>query len=341
MSNSKANDDGYWIPRVTPLPPLYNIYDNLYQSEFNFIETGFSVIQMGYSLKDKNKKVFLKFIKNIKGRKEQISQEICLTKQLSHNHILNYEYTFNYKQYICVVTPAMPFGTLQDILAQSIRQTHKPINESLCKDIMYQLLLAVNYLHKLNIIHRDIKPSNVFVSNWLPDKIKILLSDFGIATHCKDDIPVKGYIGSYEYIPPEVYQHKCFSKAGDIWASGILLFSLLTGRLPFPKSCCLKELKKCVKEGKLNMTILLDLHISFDCRHLINEMLQYESVDRITAENALKHPWFNSVAGKYNLGPQNNGTNDNGKINSSNYENYLQNEIDPSNQIIKNEISDM
>lgn len=181
MAN-KANDDGYWIPRVTPLPPLYNIYDNLYQSEFNFIETGFSVIQMGYSLKDKNKKVFLKFIKNIEGRKEQISQEICLPKQLSHNHILNYEYTFNYKQYICVVTPAMPFGTLQDILTQSIRQTHKPINESLCKDIMYQLLLAVNYLHKLNIIHRDIKPPNVFVSNWLPDKIKILLSDFGIAT---------------------------------------------------------------------------------------------------------------------------------------------------------------
>lgn len=89
------------------------------------------------------------------------------------------------------------------------------------------------------------------------------------------------------------------------------------------------------------MTILLDLHISFDCRHLINEMLQYESVDRITAEGALKHPWFNSVAGNYNLEPQNNGTNDNGKINSSNYENYLQNEIDPSNQIIKNEISDI
>lgn len=97
--------------------------------------------------------------------------------------------------------------------------------------IMLQLLDAVSYIHKHDIIHRDIKPENIF---YLPNGT-VKLADFGIAVEAnpKETMTEKGIVGSVFYLAPEICEGKAPTIQSDIYAIGVTFFEMLTGRLPY------------------------------------------------------------------------------------------------------------
>ena len=108
---------------------------------------------------------------------------------------------------------------------------NKYISEKTTRNIIFQLLLSLNYLHEKGITHRDIKSENILIYRKEPDLV-IKLADFGTATFFIKNMPLTDVLGSPYYIAPEVlngvYDEKC-----DIWSTGVLAYILLCGKPPF------------------------------------------------------------------------------------------------------------
>src|SRR5690606_9401145 len=110
-------------------------------------------------------------------------------------------------------------------------QNHSPIPVNKAIDIMQQLVSAIKHAHQNNIIHRDIKPQNILIDK----KGTVKVTDFGIATALTSTTitQTNSLIGSVHYISPEQARGATATKKSDIYSLGIVLFEMLTGRLPF------------------------------------------------------------------------------------------------------------
>lgn len=103
------------------------------------------------------------------------------------------------------------------------------INERLASQILIQILTGLAHAHSKQICHRDIKPENIMFD---PATCHIKIIDFGFACSSKERLKV--FCGTPSYMSPEIVSNEEYNgSAVDIWASGILLYLMLTGKLPF------------------------------------------------------------------------------------------------------------
>jgi len=171
---------------------------------------------------------------------ERCRREVAAVALLKHNHILPALDCGEYESWYYLVTPYVEGGTLQNRLAQG------PMTLEEAGKILEQLVAALQFSHDHGIIHRDIKASNVF----LRDQDYIYLADFGLVKHIEHDYSItqSGYlIGTPEYMAPELVDVPA-TISSDIYALGILLYQMLTGRVPFtgstPVAICLKHIRE-------------------------------------------------------------------------------------------------
>ena len=173
---------------------------------------------------------------------ERFQREVKTISSLAHRHILP---ALDYGQHGAwnyLVMPYIKQGTLRERLAKC------PLTLEEAGEVLGQVVDALQFAHDHGIIHRDIKPSNIL----LQDEHHVYLADFGLAkalwAEGENEITQTGYvIGTPEYMAPELVEQPA-NTGSDIYALGILLYEMLTGRTPFkgntPIATCLKQMRE-------------------------------------------------------------------------------------------------
>lgn len=226
--------------------------------------------------------------KNLLDEKEMdmLKNEIAILQDMDHPNIVKmYEFLEDEKR-IYIVTEICKGGELFDEILNRSK-----FDEKDAAVVMRQLLAAINYCHKKSIVHRDLKPENMLLEQD-KDLEKLKIVDFGTSMSFDPDRALDEKLGTAYYIAPEVIK-KNYNEKCDLWSCGVIMYILLSGEPPFndPKADNEAIMKK-VEKGKYDLTKGVWKTVSKEAKDLIKKLLTYKPEDRISAEDALQHPWF-------------------------------------------------
>ncbi|KAM9544736.1 calcium/calmodulin-dependent protein kinase type II subunit beta-like isoform 35-T35 [Salvelinus alpinus] len=172
----------------------------------------------------------------------------------------------------------------EDIVA---REYYSEADASHC---IQQILEAVLHCHQMGVVHRDLKPENLLLASKCKNAA-VKLADFGLAIEVQGDQQAWfGFAGTPGYLSPEVLRKEAYGKPVDIWACGVILYILLVGYPPFWDEDQHK-LYQQIKAGAYDFPSPEWDTVTPEAKNLINQMLTINPAKRITAQEALKHPW--------------------------------------------------
>ncbi|XP_054612551.1 calcium/calmodulin-dependent protein kinase type II delta chain-like isoform X5 [Dunckerocampus dactyliophorus] len=159
-----------------------------------------------------------------------------------------------------------------------------------CSHCIQQILEAVLHCHQMGVVHRDLKPENLLLASKCKNAA-VKLADFGLAIEVQGDQQAWfGFAGTPGYLSPEVLRKEAYGKPVDIWACGVILYILLVGYPPFWDEDQHK-LYQQIKAGAYDFPSPEWDTVTPEAKNLINQMLTINPSKRITAQEALKHPW--------------------------------------------------
>jgi serine/threonine protein kinase len=162
----------------------------------------------------------------------------------------------------------------------------KSFTEFETQALFRQFGLALGYLNLQNIVHRDLKPANIMLN----DKGELKITDFGVARFFNEQQGLMNtQCGTPFFQAPEVLQGQPYDEKADLWSVGIILFQMLTGRLPFPATSFYDLLNK-VKIGRYELPA--DLPLSKYCTNLLTSLIICDPNKRISFTDFMKHPFI-------------------------------------------------
>lgn len=180
-----------------------------------------------------------------------IDREIIMMKLMNHPNIMSIYDVYEGEKELYLILEYVEGGELFDFL---VNRGKLPPLEALA--YFKQIVYGLNYAHTFSIIHRDLKPENILIHSLNPPLIKI--ADWGMAAFAPPSLQLETSCGSPHYASPEIVNgHKYRGTATDIWSCGVILYALLTGRLPFDDKNVRTLLNK-VKVGKYDMPAYID-----------------------------------------------------------------------------------
>ncbi|KAK5623009.1 Calcium/calmodulin-dependent protein kinase type II subunit delta [Crenichthys baileyi] len=173
----------------------------------------------------------------------------------------------------------------EDIVA---REYYSEADASHC---IQQILEAVLHCHQMGVVHRDLKPENLLLASKLKGAA-VKLADFGLAIEVQGDQQAWfGFAGTPGYLSPEVLRKDPYGKPVDMWACGVILYILLVGYPPFWDEDQ-HRLYQQIKAGAYDFPSPEWDTVTAEAKDLINKMLTINPAKRVTAADALKHPWI-------------------------------------------------
>ncbi|KAM4751057.1 serine/threonine-protein kinase DCLK2-like isoform 2-T2 [Anableps anableps] len=233
------------------------------------------------------KEFALKIINKAKcsGKEHLIKNEVAVLRRVKHPNIIMLIEEVDTPSELCLVMELVKGGDLFDAIMSSAKYTEKDAST-----MVSNLAAALLYLHSMNIVHRDIKPENLLVFEH-PDGLKSLkLGDFGLATVVQG--PLYTVCGTPTYVAPEIIAESGYGLKVDIWAAGVITYSLLCGFPPFRSENNRQEdLFDQILLGQLNFPSPYWDNITDSAKDLISRMLQVNAEARNTAKDVLSHPW--------------------------------------------------
>ena len=242
--------------------------------------------------KDLRKNFAMKLIKKRKNKPEEekeILNEIQILKNLDHPKILKILDFFSTSQLYYIITEYCPDGELFNEIIKVGK-----FDEGQSAFIMNQIFKAITYCHSKNIIHRDLKPENIMITDRERNGcLQVKIIDFGTAKISEKGQSENRYVGSSYYMAPEVMKRK-YNEKCDLWSCGVIMYILLSGRPPFDGNDD-DEILSNVKIGEYDLKSYPFPTLSDECKDLIKKLLTYEPDKRISASDALKHPWFKTA----------------------------------------------
>ena len=160
------------------------------------------------------------------------------------------------------------------------------MSENEAKKIFQQIIFGVEYLHTHQVCHRDLKPENIL----LDEENNVKLADFGLSNIMRDGIFLYSSCGSPNYAAPELINGKYYNGSSiDIWSCGVILYTLLTGSLPFNEKQTAKLYQK-IRECRY----IIPENVSDKAKDLIFRMLQKDPLNRISISEIKQHKWFSN-----------------------------------------------
>ena len=227
--------------------------------------------------------------KNKKNDEREILNEIEILKKLDHPKILKVVDFYSTLKKYYIITEYCHEGELFNEIIKVGK-----FDEGQAAFIINQILKAITYCHKMNIIHRDIKPENIMITNREKNGcLQVKLIDFGTAKIFEKGHQENKYVGSSYYMAPEIIRRKYDEKC-DLWSIGVIMYILLTGRPPFDGNDD-DEILENVKKGVYDTYSYPYPLLSSHSKDLINKLLQYDPKKRISADQAIEHPWFKTA----------------------------------------------
>ncbi|XP_051945682.1 calcium/calmodulin-dependent protein kinase type II subunit gamma isoform X15 [Xyrauchen texanus] len=216
---------------------------------------------------------------------QKLDREARICRLLKHPNIVRLHDSISEESFHYLVFDLVTGGELfEDIVA---REYYSEADASHC---ISQILESVSHIHQHDIVHRDLKPENLLLASKMKGAA-VKLADFGLAIEVQGDQQSWfGFAGTPGYLSPEVLRKDPYGKPVDIWACGVILYILLVGYPPFWDEDQHK-LYQQIKAGAYDFPSPEWDTVTPEAKNLINQMLTINPAKRITADQALKHPW--------------------------------------------------
>lgn len=257
----------------------YRIIRKLSESSTSCVSLAESLISNQFTLKVVIKEIYFDPRISLLDRKQVLNESKVLAS-LSHPNIIKLLDTFMTTSAVCIVTEYCEGGDLSRLVR---------FNECSIKDIQeifIQLLLALKYLHDMNILHRDLKLRNIFISSRSGGILRVKIGDFGIARSLETSQMATTMVGTPYYLSPELCAKQPYDKSIDVWSLGCVLYELLnSGRHPF-NAKNLSDLLGRIQEEPIDYGGIKDLRMV----EMLRRMLCKDPKERLTIDGILYLP---------------------------------------------------
>ncbi|XP_012163470.1 calcium/calmodulin-dependent protein kinase type II alpha chain isoform X29 [Bombus terrestris] len=217
---------------------------------------------------------------------QKLEREARICRKLQHPNIVRLHDSIQEENHHYLVFDLVTGGELfEDIVA---REFYSEADASHC---IQQILESVHHCHHNGVVHRDLKPENLLLASKAKGAA-VKLADFGLAIEVQGEAQAWfGFAGTPGYLSPEVLKKEPYGKPVDIWACGVILYILLVGYPPFWDEDQ-HRLYAQIKAGSYDYPSPEWDTVTPEAKNLINQMLTVNPSKRITASEALKHPWI-------------------------------------------------
>eukprot|EP00826_Nyctotherus_ovalis_P047743 TRINITY_DN5536_c0_g1_i11.p1 TRINITY_DN5536_c0_g1~~TRINITY_DN5536_c0_g1_i11.p1 ORF type:complete len:350 (+),score=72.40 TRINITY_DN5536_c0_g1_i11:725-1774(+) len=213
-----------------------------------------------------------------------MTKEVRVLRKLSHPAIIKLENAFIVDFDLIIVMEFAQGGELKSYL-----NSKGKLSENEAREILIQMLEAIEHCHALNVIHRDLKLENIVFADLDHKHIKIV--DFGIAGLIQENKAEKSKAGTLRYMAPEILSGRNIEARSslDVWSMGCILFALVCGQLPFDSNTSRDIIGK-IRKGRWEFPE--DSCVSHSCQKLIRRMLLVDYKERATIREILADPWI-------------------------------------------------
>ncbi|XP_058957175.2 testis-specific serine/threonine-protein kinase 4-like [Pocillopora verrucosa] len=248
----------------------------------------YAVVRKAYSRRHK-RYVAVKIICKKKAPEDFLSKflprEIKVLKKLHHPHVLSLIEVIETNTRMYIITDLAESGDLLEFIRKN-----GAVAEAQAKQLFKQLVLGITYVHSQDVVHRDLKCENLLL-----DKEKnLIVSDFGFARDNLTSATGKKklchtYCGSYAYAPPEILKGIAYDATlADVWSMGVILYTMVCGRLPFDDS----NLRSLLQQVHRRVNFPSKIKIAEPVKAIIHKMLQWNLTERVTVEQLRTDPWL-------------------------------------------------
>ncbi|KAF4042099.1 Protein kinase domain [Phytophthora infestans] len=215
------------------------------------------------------------------GGVSNLKREVEIQVRLRHPNVLRMHGYFYDDSCVYLVLEYAPFGELYKELAKE-----KHFSDAVAAHYVSQVVEALKYCHSCNVIHRDIKPENLLIGH----NKTIKLADFGWSVHAPTPNNVrKTFCGTPDYLSPEMVMGESYDYRTDSWSLGVLTYELLVGSTPF---YCENQMEMYKRIELADYQFPSTPAVSETAKSFIAGLLQRKPSDRLSLEDAVKHPWI-------------------------------------------------
>lgn len=246
---------------------------------FKLGEGNFAKVYLGYDIVTLRKVAVKKQPKNNKTLQYML-REIEIMKSLNHPNIIRLYHVEEYEK--------MYYFIMEYCIGESLSAHIKrvgPLSDKCSGKMLFQIAKGLKYLRDRNILHRDIKPGNILL-HYENDELILKLCDFTFACYLSDDDMTRTMCGTPLYMAPEILQNQPYTPKSDLWSVGIILYEMLTGKVPYNAT------NMYFLKDEFSKPINFPMNISQELSDLLRNLLQVDPKMRITWEEFYLQPMF-------------------------------------------------